>query len=144
MTFNSRSFNSRFLGFDNEIRHALERIPGIDTLRQAVPAYPKFNLFTSDSGDMALIEIAVAGFSRSDLKVTSDSKTITVSGKQSTRPMDEKLVNVHTGISAKDFNISWKLTNGLEVKDASLADGILTIHLQSNRTEDLVKQVEIK
>ena len=97
--------------------------------------YPPYNI--KDLGDNSYeIEIAVAGFSKSDLTIELEKKalhTLTIKGAQ--EPSEDKYV--HKGLASRDFSYTFTLAENVEVKSASLVDGILKIFLELEVPEDL-------
>ena len=127
--------SSSFLGFDR-------LFSDLDRLLAAAPAtsgYPPLNLFKEDNG--YVIELALAGFKKSQIKVEHDKKNglLTVSG-DSTQPevtgtgvgaeFQEKREVIRQSIAARKFVKSFTVADDLEVQEASLEDGLLTIRLK--------------
>jgi len=134
--------NSRLLGINSDFSRAIERLRDA---AQAPISYPKYNLYSSNEGDHVLIEVAIAGFSKSDIIITQDARTLTI--KATNRPShktDDDLVSRHHGISNKDFCLSWHVSNGLEVVRAEVLDGILSVELRSPETTESARVIPIK
>ncbi len=127
--------NSPFLlGFDR-FERTLERVANA-----SADAYPPYNI--EAVGDERLsITLAVAGFMSDDLDVTIEDNQLNVRGKQT----DEgNRVYLHRGIAARQFQRNFLLAEGIEVKDAVLDNGLLTIELRRPLPERNVRSVEIK
>ena len=91
--------------------------------------YPPHNIVKIDDDHYA-VELAVAGFSEKDIDVSVKDRVLTVSGsKEDTRTY------VHKGVSTRKFVRTFTLNEHVDVKDASLADGILSIELERNVPE---------
>src|SRR6476646_9542587 len=88
-------FNSPLLlGFDH-FELALDRVSKV-----SADGYPPYNV--EQLGENALrITLAVAGFRMSDLSITVEDNQLVVRGRQ---PADTKLVYLHRGIGAGQFN----------------------------------------
>jgi molecular chaperone IbpA len=98
--------------------------------RASIPQsnYPPYNILKK--GDTYYIEIAMAGFNKSDIDIEIEDNTLTVSACYGDREDDIEFV--HKGISEREFYKSFALAEYVEVKKASVADGILLIELSKN------------
>ena len=98
--------------------------------RASIPQsnYPPYNILKK--GDTYYIEIAMAGFNKSDIDIEIEDNTLTVSAGYGDREDDIEFV--HKGISEREFYKSFALAEYVEVKKASVADGILLIELSKN------------
>lgn len=90
--------------------------------------YPPYNV-VKYSEDKFAIEIAVAGFKDGDIDVTVEKNQLTIKGEKAI-PLNEGVEYLHRGISARSFVRSWTLADHVEVVNANVADGILTINLE--------------
>ncbi|HTZ37472.1 MAG TPA: Hsp20 family protein [Stellaceae bacterium] len=128
-------FNSPLLlGFDH-FERALDRVSKISS-----DGYPPYNI--EQLGENALrITLAVAGFAMSDLKLTIEDNQLVVRGKQSD---DDSRVYLHRGIAARQFQRSFVLAEGIEVRGAWLDNGLLHIDLTRPQVETRVRTIEIK
>jgi HSP20 family molecular chaperone IbpA len=86
------------------------------------------------------ITLAVAGFTRDQLEVTLEDSQLTVRGKQQEDKAREFL---YRGIAARQFSRTFVLADGIEVKSADLANGLLAIDLQRHEPERSVRMIEI-
>jgi HSP20 family molecular chaperone IbpA len=131
-------FSSPFLlGFDT----FEERI---DRLARSTDGYPPYNIERSVSEDGAerfLISIAVAGFAQGELDVSIEDNQLQVRGKQKDDPSREYL---HRGIAARQFQRSFLLADGMEVKDATLGHGMLVITLERPRAPKIARRIDIR
>jgi HSP20 family molecular chaperone IbpA len=131
-------FSSPFLlGFDT----FEERI---DRLARSADGYPPYNIERSVSEDGAerfLISIAVAGFAQGELDVSIEDNQLQVRGKQKDDPSREYL---HRGIAARQFQRSFLLADGMEVKDATLGHGMLVITLERPRAPKIARRIDIR
>ena len=128
-------FNSPLLlGFDH-FERALDRVSKVSS-----DGYPPYNI--EQIGENSLrITLAVAGFAMSDLKLTIEDNQLVVRGKQSD---DENRVYLHRGIAARQFQRSFVLAEGIEVRGAWLDNGLLHIDLTRPQVEARVRTIEIK
>jgi len=128
-------FNSPLLlGFDH-FERALDRVSKISP-----DGYPPYNI--EQLGENALrITLAVAGFQMSDLSITVEENQLVVRGKQTD---DAQRVYLHRGIAARQFQRSFVLAEGIEVRGAVLDNGLLHIDLVRPEVESRVRTVEIR
>jgi molecular chaperone IbpA len=96
-------------------------------------SYPPHNILKVNDHEW-IIEIAVAGFSKSELEIVLEDRLLTIQSLGP--PKDEVKDYIHKGISTKKFKKSFTLANSVEVKDADLVDGLLRIRLEENIPED--------
>ncbi|HEY5346834.1 MAG TPA: Hsp20 family protein [Rhizomicrobium sp.] len=132
----SVAFNSPFLlGFES-LERLVER-----TLKSANDSYPPYNIEAlNDNGEDLRLTLAVAGFSPGELSVTLEENQLVIRGKQS-EAADRTFL--HRGIAARQFQRSFVLAEGIEVRRASLENGLLRIELVRLRTEPKVRKIEI-
>ena len=116
----------------------------IDRLSRAADGYPPYNIertVESDGSETFLISIAVAGFAQSELEITQEDNQLLVRGKQKDDPGRQYL---HRGIAARQFQRSFLLADGVEVKGAVLEHGMLAISVIRPRAEKLSRRIEIR
>ena len=88
--------------------------------------YPPYNLVQINNVDSRL-EIALAGFSKDEVKVYTEYGRIVVEGKK--EKTEEESEYLHRGLAQRSFQRAWALSEDITVKDVSFADGLLTIKL---------------
>ena len=94
--------------------------------------YPPYNVY--DGGDSrTILDIALAGFSRGDLEVTTERNVLTVSAKKA--PPDKEINYQHKGISYRTFARNWQMGDDVEIEDVKFEDGLLRITLIKNLPE---------
>ena len=95
--------------------------------------YPPYNVerVTDDSWR---VTIAVAGFGEDDIEVVVDQGNLNINGKKDDKNGDNML---YKGIANRQFNRSFQLADYVEVEEASLKDGMLTLNLVRNVPEAL-------
>jgi HSP20 family molecular chaperone IbpA len=127
------------LGFD-QIEQLLDRVA-----KASGDGYPPYNIEQlpagENRGDILRITLAVAGFSRDQLDVTVEDNQLTIRGKQED---DKSRTYLHRGIAARQFQRSFVLADGIEVRSADLSNGLLAIDLMRPEPERLVHKVEIR
>lgn len=131
-------FNSPLLlGFDH-FERMLDRAS-----KASAEGYPPYNI--EQVGDNRLrITLAVAGFSMDDLAVSVEDNQLVIRGRQEVEEEDGTRVYLHRGIAARQFQRSFVLAEGIEVKGASLDNGLLTIELERIVPEPQVRTIEIE
>src|SRR5665213_3798191 len=122
------------LGFDH-FERALDRVSKVSS-----DGYPPYNIEQLDDNSLR-ITLAVAGFAMSDLKLTIEDNQLVTRGKQSD---DESRVYLHRGIAARQFQRSFVLAEGIEVRGAWLDNGLLHIDLVRPPAEIRVRTVPIR
>ena len=135
------TFSSPFLlGFD-EIERALDRVA-----KGSGTGYPPYNIErlakTENRPDTLRITLAVAGFSRDDLEVSVEDRELTIRGRQNDE--EDGREYLHRGIAARQFVKTFVLADGIEVRGADLADGLLSIDLARPDGERVAKRIAIK
>ena len=116
----------------------------IDRLSRAADGYPPYNIERSvddDGSERYLISIAVAGFALGDLEIVWDDTQLVVRGKQQD---DASRQFLHRGIAARQFQRSFLLADGVEVKDAVLEHGMLVISVLRPKIEKLARRIDIR
>ena len=102
----------------------------LDTLGQpeTAPAYPPYNI--ERTGENAYrISMAVAGFAEDELSIESRESTLTVKGEKAEKAEGEGREYLFRGIAARSFERRFQLADHVEVKAASLENGLLHIDL---------------
>jgi len=129
-------FNSPLLlGFDH-----FERI--LDRASKAsAEGYPPYNIEQIGENDLR-ITLAVAGFSMDDLAVTLEDNQLVIRGRKDEDAEDGRLF-LHRGIASRQFQRSFVLAEGIEVKAATLDNGLLFIELERIQPEPEVRTIEI-
>ena len=132
-------FSSPFLlGFD-EMERVLDRVA-----KSGADGYPPYNIErvaqADGKGEILRITLAVAGFGRDQLDVTLEENQLTIRGRQ---PDDKARTYLHRGIAARQFQRSFILAEGMEVKGAELRDGLLSIELARPEPERVVRRIDI-
>jgi len=105
---------------------------GFDRLAQMLnsaetqPSYPPYNIELV-SEDQYRIVMALAGFDRSEIDITSERDTLFVIGRKQKDGTERTYL--HRGIAARDFEQRFQLANHVKVTGASFSNGMLTIDL---------------
>ncbi len=81
------------------------------------------------------ITMAIAGFTRDEVKIELNGDTLTVTGTKTADAQGQQFL--HRGIAARPFSRRFQLADHVEVKNADLRDGLLHIDLVRNVPERL-------
>ena len=88
-------------------------------------SYPPYNVIKRDD-DHYEIEIAVAGFTRSEIEVEVDKNQLIIRGERK-REENEDVEYLHRGLAFRSFEKRLTLGEYMQVGDASIMDGVLRI-----------------
>jgi HSP20 family molecular chaperone IbpA len=125
------------LGFD-----AMEKT--LERMAKANDGYPPYNIerLVADgtSPERLRITIAVAGFSEDDLEVTTADNQLVIRGRQQEQDAKDYL---YRGIAARQFQRVFVLADGMQVNDARLRNGLLSIDLTRPEISSVVKKINI-
>jgi molecular chaperone IbpA len=101
----------------------------LDQAGDAAPSYPPYNI--ERTGDNAYrISIAVSGFSQNELSIVAKENTLTIKGeKASVENGERKSEMLYRGIAARAFERVFQLADYVQVKNASLENGLLHVDL---------------
>ena len=92
--------------------------------------YPPYNIKRVNDTDYR-IEVALAGYDKDDIEVELKDSALTVRNKTKEQTIDEKGNGViHKGISTRQFERAFTISEDIKVKDAELKNGLLTIDLE--------------
>ena len=92
--------------------------------------YPPYNIKRVNDTNYR-IEVALAGYDKDDIEVELKDSALTVRNKTKEQSIDEKGNGViHKGISTRQFERAFTISEDIKVKDAELRNGLLTIDLE--------------
>ena len=119
------------IGFDNMFDE-LMRV----SAQQSSTNYPPYNIVQINE-DEYMISLAVAGFGPDNLSVTKDKNFLIIEGKEY-QSDSEKIVPtyLHKGISNRDFRREFQLADHVEISNAHLELGILSVYLKREVPEN--------
>lgn len=89
------------------------------------PSWPPYDI-EATGDDRYRITMAVAGFSRDDLKLEVREQVLTVTAE---RPAEEGREYLHRGIARRGFSQTFRLADHVKVVGADMENGLLTIDL---------------
>lgn len=126
------------LGFENSFA-ALDNAAHLLTASQT--AFPPVNVIKKDDYNFTL-ELAVAGYKQDEIEITSERNSLKITGKKIETEERNYLVK---GIAGRKFSRQFVLSDTVVVRDAALADGILSIELENVIPEEQKpRKIEIK
>lgn len=108
-----------------------------NTLHETSANYPPYNLVKESSTEFRL-EIALAGYSKEDIEVSSEWNKLFVEAKKVEDSIDEY---VHRGMAKRAFTRTWTLSDDVVVGDISFVDGLLRIKLNRVIPEHQKKKI---
>jgi molecular chaperone IbpA len=101
---------------------------------QSSTNYPPHNVIKTGENTV-LIEVAVAGFAEGEVDLQVNKNMLTIKGEQQ-QAKDTEWEYLHRGISSRDFTHSFTLADHVEVKSASITNGILSVYLERQVPEE--------
>jgi len=130
-TFPTQQDLQKMLGFSVGFDGLFNRLNTMDT---AQSGYPPYNIRKINDLQY-VVELALAGFSKSDIEVEVTEGTLTI---RSTTAKDDGADNdenneinfVHRGIAKRTFSRAFQLSDDIIVQDADLQDGMLIVNLE--------------
>ena len=90
-------------------------------------SYPPYNIERTGE-DAYRITMAVAGFSDAEISIEAKQNTLTVTGDKEDKDHDETEM-LFRGIAGRSFERRFQLADHVEVREASLENGLLHIDL---------------
>lgn len=100
-------------------------------VNQATTSYPPYNILRNEEGDKFRIEMALAGVSMDDLKITVADDILTITyGPAIEENSNDKWTYAHKGVAQRKFERKLKLMPEIVVQAASMENGMLYIDLE--------------
>jgi len=92
------------------------------------PGYPPYNI--ERTGENAYrVSVAVAGFNEPELSVEAKENTLTIRGEKDAKDEGKRGEVLYQGIAARTFERVFQLADFVQVKGASLENGLLHVDL---------------
>lgn len=138
-THSFKDFDRFFVGFDR----VAEKMSNVaEETAKLATKYPPYNIKKIDENKYA-IEIAVAGFGKQDLEIELIEDKLVIKGN--TASDDCGLGYLYQGLAQRAFTRTFSLADNVEIRGASLLNGILKIALEAIVPESKKpKKVEIQ
>jgi molecular chaperone IbpA len=112
--------NRALIGFDRIFDNFENRYQNSTT------NYPPYNVLKHDDNTFE-VEIAVAGFDKQEISIEVDQDQLIIKGRRAKDEDTDKYL--HRGLAARDFERVFTLAEYMEVGDAELTNGILSVKL---------------
>ncbi len=130
---NLNKFLTKSIGFEDIFNRFFE-------LENFNGGHPFYNI-TRVKDDKYILEMALAGYKKSEVKVEVADGVLSIKGDTSKETRDY----VHKGIARREFAKQLQLSDYVECKGAKLEDGMLKVDLEYNPPEDKkAKTIEVK
>jgi len=127
-----------FVGFDN----LFNELETISTQKQnSFPAHDILRI----SEDEYEITLALSGFNKEDLSIDVHDGVLSIKGNGGSEVQDDKVQYLYKGIAKRSFEQKFRLEQYVDVKDAKLSNGLLTISLVREIPEERKpRQISLK
>ena len=112
------------VGFDRMF-NLLDNVSGVDNSGQT---YPPYNIERTGENEYR-VTMAVAGFGEDDFSIEVKENTLTVRGDKKSESEQKEEQFLYRGIAARSFERRFQLADHVEVKGATLENGLLHIEL---------------
>ena len=123
-TFDFAPLYRSTVGFDRMFS-MLDEVAGFDS---PAPSYPPYNI--ERTGENAYrISLAVAGFTDADLSIEAKENRLTIRGEKQTNDEEKTGDVLYKGIAERTFERGFQLADHVQVKGASLENGLLHVDL---------------
>lgn len=120
----TKEFDKFFVGFDDQFNRLAKMS---EDFAKNIPNYPPYNI--KKTGDNTYtIEIAVAGFAKSDLNIEFQNDMLIVKG--GVKDNADASNYLFKGIADRAFTRTFALDDQMEIKGAGLFNGMLKIVLE--------------
>ena len=115
------------VGFDS-IFDEFDRV--LESTERHNSNYPPYNIHKINENEFK-IEVALAGYSKDDIELELKDSTLTVRNKQKEKIVNENINGmIHKGISTRQFERAFTISEDIKVKNAELKNGLLNIDLE--------------
>ena len=127
-------FTPTYVGFDRLFNEMLKT----QSRGKSVPQYPPYNLIKD--GENYTIEMAMAGLTDKDIDIILEERTLTISYDKTEETRE---ILVHQGLAQRSFKRSFNLADDIEIKKATLKNGLLSVEMERIIPEEK-KPIKIK
>jgi molecular chaperone IbpA len=133
-----RKYDPFMVGFDDIFKHMEDMSK---TLQKSV-TYPPYNI-KKVKENKYVIEMAVAGFAKSDIEITLEGDKLVIKGA-STEDESDIQNYLFKGIANRSFNREFKIADKVEIENAEYTNGMLKIWLSNMvKAQDLIKKIPL-
>jgi molecular chaperone IbpA len=130
-TFDFSPLYRSTVGFDR-LFSKLDSLSQVDTAQ----AYPPYNIERTGE-DAYRITMAVAGFGEDEIAIEAHGNALTVKAEKLEEKTEEGVEVLFRGIAARAFERRFQIADHVEIKAATLKNGLLYIDLKRNVPEEL-------
>jgi molecular chaperone IbpA len=133
------------IGFDNIFDHFEKIMDDSDEFfRTPTATFPFYNIVKT--GDTTYdIEVALAGYSKKDIKVDYADNLLTIKSIKEEKNSKESNGVIHKGIAKRYFSKVFTIADDVEIKGAELKDGLLKVTLNKILPESKKsRSIEVK
>lgn len=132
-----KGFDKFFIGFDDQFNRLAKMH---DDLTKNIPNYPPYNIRKVEDNKY-VIELAVAGFSKSDIEIIFEDNKLIIKGNTH----EDKDDFLFRGIATRAFTRTFAIDDQIEIKDAAYLNGMLKIALERIIPEHKkARKIEVK
>jgi molecular chaperone IbpA len=124
-TYDLTPFYRSTVGFDRLFNLLDQSGQGSDN---SAPGYPPYNIERTGENDYR-ISVAVSGFAQNELSIVAKENTLTIKGEKAANENGNKSEVLYRGIAARAFERAFQLADFVQVKNASLENGLLHVDL---------------
>jgi molecular chaperone IbpA len=118
------------VGFDS-LASMLDQVADLDN---EAATYPPYNIERLTENEYR-ITMAVAGFGKEDIEIDVTENTLSIRGEK--KEADTERTFLHRGIASRAFARRFQLADHVEVRDADVKDGLLSVALEREVPERL-------
>lgn len=121
-TFDLTPFYRSTVGFDR-LFSLLDQ-----TASESSPGYPPYNIERTGENNFR-ISVAVSGFSQNEISIVAKENTLTIKGEKAANENGKQGEVLYRGIASRAFERQFQLADFVQVKNASLENGLLHVDL---------------
>ena len=133
------NLNKALIGFDRLFSDVERRYAN-----SAQNNYPPCNIYRTSDTDY-VVEMAVTGFSKDEITVEVDQNELVIKAEAKKTNESEAVEYIHRGLAARDIEKRFGLTEHMEVGEAKVANGLLTVYIKLIVPEaPKPRQIEVK
>lgn len=114
-------FSKNAIGFDSIFKKMLD----VSEQLPKIPTYPPYNVKKVDD-NRYIVEMAVAGFGKQNLDIELKEDVLSITGNVES----DEGEYLHRGIANRAFTRKFTIADGVEVKNAELVNGMLSVFLE--------------
>ena len=95
---------------------------------ESAPGYPPYNIERTGENNFR-ISVAVSGFSQNEISIVAKENTLTIKGEKVANENGQASEVLYRGIASRAFERQFQLADFVQVKNASLENGLLHVDL---------------